>query len=512
MMFPKDNIRELNRRLRHYYQYNPYIRNIIELHASFPLSDFEMKCEEKENGSYYNDFKDRLNLLEHFIQMGRDFWLLGEAFSYGNWNIADLEFESFNQFPPEEVEIYKTYITKEAIYYVRPNEDVMKMLQSNKPADKALVEAMEKLNPDFITQMRKKKPYPLANERLIHLAQRPNKYTLRGISPVLSVVKDLIYEDKLRMLLYTFVDRHTFPIKIFKLGDKIKGWIPNKSKILEFQRLLLQAVNDPDFNIITNPFVEVDYVVGKDKIMDLLPHFEFVKKRIQAGLFVNDAVLHGELGPYASQAISVRILMGKYITYRNLLENAAIQKIFKPLAIARKMYKKRSKAELAHNVRTRKPELDLPRFFWQKLNLLSNTTLQEYVMRLRDKEEVPFKYVAELFDWDPEVIKKEFKEEQSTELDPLWRKLREERATKDEKVGNQVLDGLKVEKWTIKEKPKIVMEEERAPISPEIRERISPLEEPKTSMPEAPAVEKKVEEIPETPKETSPIGEEELTI
>ena len=393
-----------------------------------------------------------MNLLETFVMTSKDYWLLGEGFLYGNWNDSDKEFEAFNQYPPEDVEVKPTYVGS-SVYFIKPNDNIKKQLKSSDEIDKAIVDLMEKEMPEFVAKMREGRNYMFDNKRLIHLARRPNKYTPRGISPVLSIVKDLLYEDQLRLLLTTFINRHAFPIKIFKIGSKEKGWIPPPGKFREFEQHLLQASNDPDFNIVTHPFVEVDYVVGKDKIMDLIPHFEWTAKRYMIGLFVNDAVVHGELGPYASQAISVRVLMNKYMTYRSSLSNSASQKIFNPLALQRG-FKIRKQADLAHNVRTSITGYDVPTIFWHKQNLMNNKDLQDFVIRLRESGELPFKYIAEMFDWDLDAIKEGFKEEHSTELDPLWRDLRKARAEKDEKVGNQILDGQPTDKLTIKEKDK----------------------------------------------------------
>jgi len=455
MLFPKDNIRELNRRLRHYYQYNPYIRNIIDLHSEFPLSDFDFKCVDPAITKYFNEFKERKELLETLVMISKDHWLLGEGFLYGNWNDYDKEFESFNQYPPEDVEVRPTYVSS-FVYFIKPNENIKKQLRSSDPIDKKIIELMEQEMPEFVEKMKSGKNYMFDNKRLIHLARRPNKYTPRGISPVLSVIKDLLYEDQLRMLLTTFVNRHAFPIKIFKIGSKEKGWIPPPSKYKEFEQHLIQASNDPDYNIITHPFVEVDYVVGRDKIMDLIPHFEFVAKRYMVGLFVNDAVVHGELGPYASQAISVRVLMNKYMTFRESLANKLTEKVLFLLCIARD-FKLPKQADIDHRVRTTRSGYDIPKIFWHRMNLMNNRELMEFVGRLRENGEIPFKYIAELFDWDLDAIKQAFKEEQSTELDPLWRKVRDSKAG-DEKIANQILDGTKVEKWTIKEKGESIVE------------------------------------------------------
>lgn len=464
LMFPKENRRELNRRLRHYYEYHPIVRNVIDLHSEIPLSDLELRCEDKGIERAYNKFKEKINLLELCVFALKDYWLLGESFFYGNWDKSNLEWSSFNQYPPEDVDIFNTYVTSDGVaYFLKPTEDIKKIITSTKAVDQAIVGQMP---PDFVEAMRANKPYMLDNARVLNFSRKPAKYVLRGEGILKSCLKDLLFEDKLRLLQYTFVDRHMFPIKLWKLGSKEKGWIPSKKHFDRFEQLLVQAANDPDFNIIYHPFVEPVFLGVQDKIHDLKAEFEFVKQRILIGLFANEGLIHGEAPAYAQQAVSMRILTHRYLTVRALLEHILIEKVFLPMARERDYVKKpKEKGE--------KKEYILPKFFWQKLNLVSNTTVQEFILRLRERGEIPFEIVADVFGWDTETVKDKFKEEESTCLDPLWKTARES-AAEDEKVRNQILEGTKTKELVIEEKeekvklpPKPVSEEVAVPKEPE---------------------------------------------
>lgn len=469
LMFPKENIKELNRRLRHYYTYHPIVRNVCDLHSEFPLSDFELRCNDKGVELYYNELKEKIRLLQLMVNLNRDYWVLGESFAYGNWDETNLEWINFNQYPPENIDVYRTYVGPGVVYYLKADEELKRIINSPREVDRAIANLIPA---EFREHVRQGKPYLLANERLIHFARRPSAYSLRGESILKSVLKDLLYEDKLRLLQYTFVDRHTFPIKLWKIGSKEKGWIPSKKHFQAFELQLAQAMNDPDYNIITHPYVEANFLTTVDKKENLIPQFEFVHKRIMAGLFANDAMLHGEASPYAAQAVSMRVVMHRYLTNRTLLENLIREKIFLPVAIARGFIE-RTEAELSHKVRISQKYI-LPKFFYtQRLNLLSSTVEQEMLLRLRDKGEIPMEIICDVFGWDPENLKKAFQKEHSTELDPLWRKSREE-VSKDPKVRNQILDGTKTADLTIFEK--VVTEEPKVgrPPKPE-EEKYKPI-------------------------------------
>jgi len=443
ILFPQDNLRELNRRLRHYYKYDPYIRSIIDFHTETPLSDFDLKmpgCREGE--AYFNDFKDEKNLLDMLINTCRDHWLLGEGFHFGNWDDHNQEFSDFVQLPPEEIEVHGAYISPKKVYVLRPNREISKLMHSSNPADATVSQAIQTESPNMAQSIRGNKPHPLDTDRLIILQRTMAGYINRGISPMLAVIKDLLYQDHLILFRNTFIQRHSFPLKIFKLGSESKGFIPSKRMFNEFRFQLINAVNDPDFNIITHPFVQVDYYTGQDKILPLIPYFELVQKRIFAGLFVNEAIVSGEKTPYAAGITFMRGLMNRYLTIRNNLELEVKRKIFMHLSRVRKFYKP-TEAELKHGVRTRRDDsrLYVPNFQWQKANLLSNQAIMQMIISLRDKKEIPFRYVAEMFGWNLDDVIQQLKDEEGTRVDPNWKDTVKKEIEKDEGLGRKLLLG-----------------------------------------------------------------------
>ena len=48
IMFPEYDLPEANKRYRHYYKFNPILSSCVDAHATFPLSDFQILCENEE--------------------------------------------------------------------------------------------------------------------------------------------------------------------------------------------------------------------------------------------------------------------------------------------------------------------------------------------------------------------------------------------------------------------------------------------------------------------------------
>lgn len=446
IVFPQDNVRELNRRLRHYYKYQPFIRSIIDLHTETPISDFDLACEgNKEAEEYFNDFKDRVNLLDHLVNLCRDYWLLGEGFLYGNWDDHNNEFGSFVQLPPEEVEVHSAYIMPERVHVLRPNKDLAKMSMSRNPADVQLNKLMTESSPLYAQALKENKPFILDSNRLVVMQRSMAGYSNRGVSPVMGALKDLLFEDYLNLFRMVFIQRHSYPLKIFKIGSVERGFIPPPRFYNEFRRLLATAKNDPDFNIVTHPFVTTEMVTGHDKILPLVPMYDLVKSRIFAALFASDALISGEKTPYASGITYMRGLMHKYFTFRNNLENELNRKIFLNLSRMRN-FRHVSKAEADHKIVTKHEDrLIVPRIYWKKANLLSNQAIQQMILTLREKKEIPMKFVSEVFGWDYDDLLRQLKAEEGTRSDSVWQELRRKVLT-DKKMdlgtlGRKVLLG-----------------------------------------------------------------------
>lgn len=483
-LFPKDRIDEINKRLRHYYETDPIVGNAIDLHSSLPLSDFYLECEDPEIERYWNDFKDRSGLLEFLRCLVHDYFLLGEGVGLPIWDPVNFEFSHFNQYPPENVDIFRTYVTPTAFFNLKPDPKLVEKMQSGANVDQTLLKMMD---PEYVKSLQENRPFLLGSDKkVIYLARQTTKYRNRGVSILSRCLKDLLYKDKLRLLQLTFVDRHMFPIKIFKLGSEGRGWIPNKKHFARLQQLLAQASNDPDFNILYHFGLQVDYVGTKDKIWNLIPEFEWVERQVMAALFVNEEVIHGGIPSAVRDTVNMRTLMHRYMDIREKVERMMITHIFLPIAMARGFYRKAAKDKItktgnygfkmmkvggkdvevavewidkdkdlyriANNVHAGLDisAYDIPRPVWKKMNLINNMSEQQLLINLENEGKIPLEMVLDLLGIDPRIVKSKLWGQYSTPLDGTWRQIRDE-VGKDKNIRLQVLQGKKPNEWKLEE-------------------------------------------------------------
>ena len=426
IMFPEYNLPEANKRYRHYYKFSPVLSSCVDAHATFPLSDFQIMCPNEEVREYYQFTADRLKLLNIAENALRDIALLGEAVYIGNWDKANLEWEEWVQYPPEYVDITMIPGSTKKVFTIKPDPETSRILKEKNEAARILSNTLKQLDDDYLKAAMKDKPYVIPDARIMYLANQVDGYSKRGYPLTKRALQDLMYEQKIRTLQHTFVERHLFPIKIFKLGSESLGWVPTQKHFQQFKKLLIQASGDPDMSLIYHFGLQVDYVGTKDKIENLIPHFDFTTKRIMQAFFMNEALMNGDTS-YAGQTANTRLLMHRFMTKRTMLEQTFTNKIYLPIARQQQLVdtslSDKRKRVLVKSKRFANNNYLLPTFLWQKQNLLNSQSERQFLMQLYENGSIPWGVIRDVFGLDQKVLDYYRKENQATMSDPITREI-----------------------------------------------------------------------------------------
>ena len=289
-----------------------------------------------------------------------------------------------------------------------------------------LANTLQKYDKKYYSAAVNNESYDIPDVRVMYLANQVDGYSKRGYPLTKRALPDLMYEQSLRTLQHTFVQRHLFPIKIFKLGSESMGWVPSQKHFQQFKKLLIQAAGDPDMSLIYHFGLQVDYVGTKDKIENLIPHFEFTTKRIMQAFFMNDALMNGDTS-YAGQTANTRLLMHRFMTKRTRIENLFINKIFLPMARQQQLINQTlgeiKKCTLVKSKRFSNNNYYLPTFMWQKQNLLNSQSERQFLMQLFERDAIPWGVIRDVFGLDQKVIDYYRKEDQGTLSNELTREI-----------------------------------------------------------------------------------------
>jgi len=644
LMFPKENLKELNRRLRHYYTFHPIVRNIINLHSTFPFSDADIRCEDKTIEAYWQYLADKLDINSMVNQMSHDYELLGEchipgtkvlmadktlknveeikikdvvidgsgsksvvkyrtsktvhqedliglsiddkhyswmtkehpvmvlkansyvwdlkklllnkvytpsfisageikegdvvlypirAFGYGkplkapiafiedqkgiqyfvyiitsikylnysgkvysmelegnentyivdrmftvhnsfhigNFDKNELEWSSFIQYPPENIEIHKTYVGNAVKYTIKMDEELQKLVSSSKKEDK---EVLAQLDSDVLESITSKTPFQVDAERVIHYSNKPSAYLTRGESPLKAALKYLLLEDRLYMLAMTIVDRHTFPIKLWKLGSKEKLWMPPKKHFDQLKEQIAAMAGDPDYNLIYHAFLDLDIKTTSTQHEDIVKWFDWTQKRILIALAANENMF-AEANPYAKDAVSIKLIMHRYMIQRATVSRLLKYKVWLPVAIKRELIRK-NPSEVNTGIIDDKLNISkykryvLPQLLWQPNNLVNNMAEKEFLYKLRKDGELPASLIYDVLGVDTDKVRDMLDREEGTILDPNVKQAKKD-SIKDDSIRIGIIEGKKIkEAVKIKEDKDKEKEDKKGPGRPPLPE------------------------------------------
>jgi len=414
----------LNRWIRYYDRFEPWIGNAIDMHSEVPLSRFTLVgIDDPIMQQEYEEIVDEVDLYQRLLEITREYWLLGEVFPFAHWNEGWLAFDQMAILNPDYVTVNASPLVHGRMvqFEMEPDDATIAIVKSNEPRD---LEIRELLDPVVIEAVESGTNIPLDPFNVSHVARKASPYDLRGTSVVLRCLKDLLYEDKLREAQLAIADRLITPLQIFRLGDPKGDWLPDQSHIDDMANLLAQGRDDPNFALVGHFGLQVEYVGATGRVLPVVPEFNFVRDRILAALFTNKAMTEGTGPTYAGASVAFEILQLRYMALRGLLEVFVQQKIFRPIAEARQYYEPLTKAEQDHGIRpsTYDRALMIPDINWlEKIRLLDDVQMKRFVMQLRMRMDVPLETVCDIFDFDYAHIKRQLAVEMGTIADPVWR-------------------------------------------------------------------------------------------
>jgi hypothetical protein len=286
---------------------------------------------------------------------------------------------------------------------------------------------LEKLPEDTIMALQRGEALPLPSQYLFVLQRKQSPYQLRESSIVLRLMKDLLYEDKLRESQYAIAQRFINPKEIWKIGND--QFPATAEEILQLKEALQQAEQNPLFTMVTKHTVHAEYLFGSQGLSPMKEEFNWIEDRILTGLFTNKAITHGEGPTYVNASVAFRVMMLRYLEVRAKVERALIERIFLPIAILHDFYEI-APAEHSHSIK--RPYIDrrpiLPQFDWggTRSPILDFPNLPQLIRALREAG-LPMKAIVDFIggDLDYDLLMKQKKDEEGTVFDPLYEKWRE---------------------------------------------------------------------------------------
>lgn len=191
---PRDKA-TINAWCRAFFTLNPYVRNAILLHSTYPISKLNIKCKDAKIGKFFETMIEEIDLLNICSQMAQEYFTIGETFPFAELDEGAGKWRRILIQNPDYITVQGGVSSGDTIISLRPDENLRRIVTSNRPSD---VQQRQKLNPAVIQHVLRGENIPLDNFYISHLANKIAPYEIRGTGLPVTCFKALMLWDQLK--------------------------------------------------------------------------------------------------------------------------------------------------------------------------------------------------------------------------------------------------------------------------------------------------------------------------
>lgn len=316
---------ELYQWLELFYRTHYLVPILVDIFTRFPLVGMELASPDDQLNDFYSDlFFDRLNYEQFLVDLGREYWTMGQSFPFGHFNEVLGIWEDEELLDPTLVDIKQYSIIGGKQFLIKPPSDLIEIVKKRYPREQFYL--LEKNYPEIIPFLQQGKPIPMSDVLLKQVAFKASPRDLHGTPILLRALRTLMHEEKLMASQDAIAERLYSPLILVKLGVQDMGpnrppWIPGPAEVNALRNDLDLALA-ADFRLLVHHFgIDVQNVFGREQMPRLDADFDRVERRIMQVFGVNPSLLSGGTAsqPYASSALQAEFLNQILRTYQGYL-------------------------------------------------------------------------------------------------------------------------------------------------------------------------------------------------
>lgn len=321
------------RRLRAYcrlvYAAHPIVGSCVDIYSTYPLLGMKFSCKDERLTDFYTDLflneENGLNYEEFLVDMGREYWLTGEAWPLGTFNESLGVWDDEELLDPDNVEVQRSPFLKDPRFLIRLPEAMRELIRTRTPAWEYA--KMMASYPELAAYADDNMLMPVSNILLRQLKHKGDTFNKRGIPLLYRAMRPLMQEEMLNAALDSVADRLYTPLILAKLGASATDlgtempWIPDQDDLADFEEALDAALAG-DFRVITHHFgIDMAPVLGKEDMPDLSPDFERLEGRILQTFGLSKTMLEGASSgeTYAADALNRDLITQLLTRYQKMM-------------------------------------------------------------------------------------------------------------------------------------------------------------------------------------------------
>ena len=157
MLLPRDR-RERNEWCRHFYRTEPIIATALDLHTEFPISDLSNVCSDPYIKRFFDYMAfDKLDLINLLLEIGLEYWKIGDVFPFGQFNESEGIWENFTLLNPDYVNVTASIFAGEQQIELIPDDQITNIISGGPSGE--FGELYRQFTDDIITQVKWVKIY-----------------------------------------------------------------------------------------------------------------------------------------------------------------------------------------------------------------------------------------------------------------------------------------------------------------------------------------------------------------
>lgn len=398
-LLPKSRVETL-RFCQIYYNLDPYIHSILNMHAQYGFSPFTLQYKDPNITELFNKlltYNQDFDWYQFTLDVALSYFKYGEACVWGDWDAARRTWRRFTLLNPAIVDYKEDMMTGHATIELIPTNEMKKIVKD------AIIQGRRDIDPLLLDAIENNKKLPLDTEgipenvftgqeyippKVFMFQRKTDPSAERGTSMLTCLMKDLIYKDQLRLSQLAVAQKTQLPIELWTVGhignDDASSMLPGPELLEEVRQMITQATQQPPFSIVYGPYLKYEALGVSGKLLDIYNDLGYVENQILVGLNVNKAVILGEGPSVQGKAISLNRLVRFYQVTRDLFANWFKRNILLPIAKANHLVDENGQYIIPNLIwsLSLKPEEDKERFdlfykMW-KDGLISTMTLFEH--------------------------------------------------------------------------------------------------------------------------------------
>ena len=127
----EDELRKIRKFLRLLYITHPILASCVDIFSKYPILGLEITSKDDKITDFYSDLflsPDHLNYEQFLIDMGREFWLVGEAFPFATFNESLGIWQDEELLNPDKVTVHRSPFMRDPTFFIGLPDEIQNIL------------------------------------------------------------------------------------------------------------------------------------------------------------------------------------------------------------------------------------------------------------------------------------------------------------------------------------------------------------------------------------------------